>query len=56
VSLAAYPLFSLDEIRAELQNPFSPRNLSHLPLTNICTNIEKSVLSLEKEEKLLVEA
>ncbi len=29
VALVSYPLFSLDEIGAELQNPFSPRNLSH---------------------------
>src|SRR5690606_38880295 len=29
VALASYPLFSLDEIGAELQNPFSSRNLSH---------------------------
>lgn len=47
VSLASYPLFSLDEIGAELQNPFSQRNLSHLPLNTICTTIEKNVLSLE---------
>jgi len=47
VALAAYPLFSLDEIGAELQNPFSPRNLSHLPLTQICNTIESNVLSVE---------
>lgn len=49
VALAAYPLFSLDEIGAELQNPFSPRNLSHLPLNSICNTIEANVLSLETE-------
>jgi len=47
VALAAYPLFSLDEIGAELQNPFSPRNLSHLPLDQICKNIEQNVLAIE---------
>ncbi len=46
VCLAAYPLFSLDEIGAELQNPFSPRNLSHLPLGSICSTIERNVLSV----------
>lgn len=51
VALAAYPLFSLDEIGAELQNPFSPRNLSHLPLTAICSTIEANVLSIEKIEQ-----
>jgi len=50
VALAAYPLFSLDEIGAELQNPFSPRNLSHLPLVGICNTIEGNVLSLESEQ------
>lgn len=47
VCLASYPMFSLDEIGAELQNPFSQRNLSHLPLDTICSNIENNVLSLE---------
>ena len=51
VILAAYPLFNLDEIGAELQNPFSPRNLSHLPLKNICHNIEKNVLSIADVDK-----
>jgi len=46
MALASYPLFSLDEIGAELQNPFSPRNLSHLPLDGICDNIAKNVLAL----------
>lgn len=44
--LASYPLFSLDEIGAELQNPFSPRNLSHLPLNKICQTIESNVMNL----------
>ncbi len=43
VALTAYPLFSLDEIGAELQNPFSPRNLSHLPLNDICDTIERNI-------------
>ncbi len=46
VALAAYPLFSLDEMGVELQNPFSPRNLSHLPLDGICKTIEGNVLSI----------
>ncbi len=48
VALASYPLFSLDEIGAELQNPFSPRNVSHLPLADICKTIEGNVLSLKE--------
>lgn len=47
VALAAYPLFCLDEIGAELQNPFSPRNLSHLPLDEICQSITKNILELK---------
>lgn len=47
VALVAYPLFCLDEIGAELQNPFSPRNLSNLPLDEICRNIAKNVLDLK---------
>jgi putative membrane protein len=48
VALASYPLFSLDEIGAELQNPFSPRNLSHLPLDVICRTIAGNVMGLLK--------
>jgi putative membrane protein len=48
VALASYPLFSLDEIGAELQNPFSTRNLSHLPLDGICKNIASNVMGLLK--------
>ena len=48
--LTAYPLFSLDQIGIELQNPFAKENLSHLPIGMICSKIEKQVLSLEPEE------
>lgn len=51
VALASYPLFTLDEIGAEIQNPFSPRNLSHLPLKNICINIQANVMSLLDKPK-----
>ena len=46
--LTAYPLLSLDQIGIELQNPFAQKNLSHLPLTQICTNIERNILNLPK--------
>lgn len=46
VALTSYPLFSLDEIGAELQNPFSKNNLSHLPLDDICKTIANNVLNL----------
>ncbi len=44
--MIAYPLISLDQIGHELQNPFSTRNLSHLPLGAISANIENNLLSL----------
>lgn len=46
VMLTSYPLFCLDQIGIELQNPFSLHNLSHLPLNTICQNIENNVLAL----------
>lgn len=46
VMLVAYPLLSLDQISVELQNPFSQRRLSHLPLNDICSTIQKNLLAL----------
>ncbi|MBL8851853.1 MAG: hypothetical protein JNG89_19430 [Planctomycetaceae bacterium] len=47
--LVAYPLFSLDQMGIELQNPFSKTNLSHLPLEEISATIERNVMGLLKE-------
>jgi len=47
--LVAYPLFSLDQIGIELQNPFSTSNLSHLPLEDISMTIERNVMGLLRE-------
>ena len=44
--LVAYPLLSLDGIGLELQNPFSERNLSHLPLGMICEGIRSNAATL----------
>lgn len=44
--LVAYPILGLDQIAVELENPFSQRNLSHLPLDAICETIEKNVRAL----------
>ena len=41
--IVSYAIFSLDQIGIELQNPFSEKNLSHLPLDNICETIEKNI-------------
>lgn len=43
--LVAYPLLSLDRIGVELQNPFSKRNLSHLPLDTICETIKNNAVA-----------
>lgn len=51
--LVAYPLLSLDQIGIELQNPFSKKRLSHLPLEDICETIQTNVFSfLEQGEEL----
>ena len=47
-ALVAYALFSLDQIGIELQNPFSTKNLSHLPLDEISKNIEKNLFEIQK--------
>jgi putative membrane protein len=41
--LVAYPLLAIDEIGAQLQNPFAVERLSHLPLDEISANIERNV-------------
>lgn len=48
--LVAYSLLALDRIGSELQNPFSERNLSHLPLTDITATIERNVTALRTAE------
>jgi putative membrane protein len=47
-SLITYAFLSLDQISIELQNPFSIETLSHLPLDEICLNIEKNIREIEK--------
>ncbi len=49
VMLVAYPLFSLDQLGVELQEPFSIQNLGHLPLGSICDTIEDNLLSLQED-------
>jgi putative membrane protein len=44
--VVAFPLLSLDEIGAELQNPFDRRNVGHLPLDEICDALEVQLLAL----------
>lgn len=51
--LVAYPLFSLDQLGVELQNPFSKNNLSHLPLDDICQTIESNAKGVLEEIRSL---
>jgi ion channel-forming bestrophin family protein len=44
--LVAYPILALDEIGVELQNPFSTDRLNHLPLDDICQQLERNLLAL----------
>ena len=44
--LVAFPILALDEIGVELQNPFSQRRLNHLPLDQICENLEANLMAL----------
>ncbi len=41
--LIAYPILTLEQIGAELQNPFVTRSLSHLDLEELCRTIEENV-------------
>jgi putative membrane protein len=47
--LVAFPLLSLDEIGAQLQNPFWRQNLGHLPLDDICAGIEADLLAFDPD-------
>jgi len=51
--LVAYPLLAIDQIAAELENPFSLRNLSHLPLNPLCDTIQGNLLALLEAETAL---
>ncbi|HIF01106.1 MAG TPA: hypothetical protein EYG03_06785 [Planctomycetes bacterium] len=52
VMLVSYPLLSLDRIGMELQNPFDPRRLDHLPLDRICETIEQNLTEILGVESL----
>lgn len=42
----AYPILALDQTGVELQQPFTTRNLGHLPLDDISQTIEKNLSDL----------
>ena len=50
--IVSYALFSLDQIGFELQNPFSEKNLSHLPLDTICETIKNNVEDIRTQSGL----
>ena len=49
--LVAYPMLALDEIGAELQQPFSTASLNHLPLDDICATIDRNLLAQLEQDK-----
>lgn len=52
-ALVAYPLLAIDQIAAELENPFTPKNLNHLPLDTLCETLQGNLLALlEADEPL----
>ncbi len=51
--IVSYALFSLDQIGIELQNPFSEKNLSHLPLDNICKTIDDNVKEIRDSNNII---
>jgi ion channel-forming bestrophin family protein len=44
--MVAFPILALDEIGVELQNPFSRQRLNHLPLDQICDDLERNLTAL----------
>lgn len=48
--LLAYPLLSLDQIGVELENPFSLRGMSHLPIDIISATIQRNLHGISKSE------
>jgi putative membrane protein len=53
--LVAYPLLSIDQLGIELQNPFSEQRLDHLPLNDICDNIQGNLMALLESTPVLRE-
>jgi ion channel-forming bestrophin family protein len=47
--LVAYPLFAIDQIAQDLENPFSTGCQSHLPLDGICRTIEGNLMALRDQ-------
>lgn len=55
-AVVAYVLLALDHIGVELRRPFSTESLSHLPLDEICGNIQRDLLRLAEEMPAAVSA
>ena len=53
--LIAFPLLALDQIGIELENPFSVRRLSHLPLDEISHKIQDNVMALDSAYDSMLE-
>jgi putative membrane protein len=51
--LVSYPILSLDQIGVELEDPFSPQRMGHLPLDEITGKLEANLLALLGDEARL---
>ncbi len=51
--LVSYPLLAIDKIAHELQDPFQPYRLNHLPLDDLSAMIERNVLAIVGETPAL---
>lgn len=47
--MIAYPIMALDDIGAELQNPFDRHRVGHFPLDRVCATIESHLFALLEE-------
>jgi len=45
----SYPLLSLDQVGMELRNPFARKNLCHLPIGKISSNIKRTLTGLLRD-------
>jgi putative membrane protein len=48
----AYPILMLEQIGAELQNPFVTRSTSHIDIERLCLTIESNVMPADRRPRL----
>jgi putative membrane protein len=48
----AYPILMLEQIGAELQNPFVTRTISHIDIERLCLTIERNLMAADRRPRL----